>query len=221
MFMESLANTFDPDALAPNVWKYPATSLIEAVCLADLLRNASNLRDSIGRALPMILPPAMVQVCRARLEKGGVPRSSTTRRGISIFDFAFARWMRTQLFKALPDGSFYVAPFSMWCDSSPMGHRNWLISHMHILHARDKRSCLQLLCAVNELIEISDTCVMEEVGVSEDDVIGESFAGSSRRKRRKMSSQHFRAQAAELSMKIAGFFSYHCILPASLGAYGG
>ena len=67
---------------------------------------------------------------------------------------------------------------------------------MHILHARDKRSCLQRLCAVNELIEISDKCVMEEVDVSEDDFIGESFAGSSRRKRRKRSSQHFRAQAA-------------------------
>ena len=54
-FLDDMAYTFDPFTLSRRTKMYPCVTLIETVCLSDMLRHAENLRENIARALPLVL----------------------------------------------------------------------------------------------------------------------------------------------------------------------
>ena len=90
-----------------NTGRYSSVSLIETVCLSDLLRNGRNLREIVERAIRFVLPPHMVEVCKQRLAKGSLARDATARRARTLFDVAFMLFMRTRLVPQLGAGKMF------------------------------------------------------------------------------------------------------------------
>ena len=203
-FLENFAHSIDPAQLLRQERRYSAFALIESVCLSDMLRRARNLREIVRRALPLVLPAALAEVGIARLHVGGIPRTSTARRARTLFDVAYMLFMRDLLVPSPPPRRTPALTFFAWCDSSPMGGRNWLLSHMHILRVSDKDDMLQLLRAIKTLVDtsekIEDNCIVDD-----DDIIDEG------------DENRLRDSRAQLSLFVLQGFDYHCIVPGTLG----
>ena len=129
---------------------YSCEVLIEAVVMADMLRDGSKLREIVRRSCKALLPPAQFEVVVENLNTGGIPRVSAARRARCYFDFAFAVAMRQHI--CAPGDAAAAPPILYgWADSSPMGGRNWLVSHFHLWRAQTASEMRAVLAAAKEL----------------------------------------------------------------------
>ena len=156
-FLQDLAATIEgPSRSSASSHRFPADVLIQTLLMADLLRDGSRLRALVEKALPLVVPAVLLPTALARLAAGGIPKTSTTRRNKCLLDMAFALYMREILVTELPDGRLHTTPYFTWNDSSPMGGRDWFITHMHMLTTSVPREILCIARAVDALAHSSE-----------------------------------------------------------------
>ena len=104
--------------------------------VAECLRSSQRGRE---KAVGLIAPRSVLCSLQERMEASCVPSKSTVRRARFLFAIAFALAMRPMFAShALPR-----MVYCSWCDSSPQGGRDWLISHVHILPPRSSEEILR------------------------------------------------------------------------------
>ena len=126
-------------------------TLIEGMQTADMLRNQTNLKKVLEGAIRLICPPGIAHRLHAQLHED-CPSSSTVQRGRLSWDVAFAIYMRRQLVWDTASG-LTAKPTYMWLDSSPLGGRQMLVAHFHMLENETAEQMLQTVHAVDSLVQ--------------------------------------------------------------------
>ena len=213
VYLEGLADFYSCARTAKRKCSaYTCQVLIETVLMADMLRDGSQLREIVRRSCRILLSNVDYDVVEAQLATGGIPRKSAARRARSLFDFAFALAMRQHLLVADSPPILFG-----WADSSPMGGRNWLVSHLHIWRARTASEMRAVLAAAEELAAMPTVArVARRPARAALDEEG-AFIRAGPAADNDRDAEEIEARKAALSHVVAQSFEYHCIIPGTLG----
>ena len=101
-------------------FRYSLDYLINAVLLADLMRNSAELRDALEMAVRVCLPPGISHYYAACLKQNiiKVPRKATISHMRFVLDMALLSWQRRHYQESLCDKPL-PPTVCMLTDSSP------------------------------------------------------------------------------------------------------
>ena len=183
--------------------------LVQLVRLGRMIKRSDELELVLRRAVSIVCPAFAVQHVTRALSERPPPLSKTHLQRITqAFDYALALHAR-EVFATTA-----ALPWYGFCDSSPQGGHDWLLSYSHALTAGSASDLLRLAQSVNELAR----------GTAD---VAKAIANGGRGSSSSTGGEGLEAEGrgadspAALTRQICEGFSQHTFVPGALGARAG